>query len=67
MKIIATVTNCGDYIHAGGGVQSNSCVIELPEPLPPLIQKYLASVKWASEAKNRYTYKALSFSILNED
>lgn len=66
MKIIATVTDCGAVVHAGGSAESRSAIIDLGENLPPVLQEYLDNLKWAKEGPNRYTYKNLTFSILDD-
>jgi hypothetical protein len=67
MKIIATVTNCAEAVHVGGGIRRRSTIIDLGNDLPPLLQKYLENRSWAKEGPNRYTYETLSFSILDEE
>lgn len=67
MKIVATVTDCGDAVNAGGGVERRSCLIDLPEPPPKIIRQYLESIEHTKSGLNIYSYKTLSFSILDED
>ena len=67
MKIVATVTDCGAAANIGGGIESRSAVIDLGENIPEILKTYLASRKWAKEGENRYTYKDLSFSILDDE
>ena len=66
MKIIATVTDYGAVVHAGGSAESRSAIIDLGENLPPVLQEYLDSLKWAKEGPNRHTYKNLTLSILDD-
>jgi hypothetical protein len=67
MKIVATVTDVGAVIHAGGAAESRSCIIDIPnEALPELLKRYLANKKWASEQPNRCSYQDVTFSLLDE-
>lgn len=68
MKIVATVTSCGDAAHVGGGVHRESAIIEIPnDKIPLVVQKFFENQEWAKSGKNRYTYEALSFSLLSEE
>jgi len=68
MKIVATVTDVGSVIHAGGRAESVSAIIEIPDnSVPEIIKQYFKSKKWASEEKNQHFYKDLTFSLLEED
>lgn len=69
MKIVATVTDVGAVVHAGGRAESRSCIVEIPDShLPPLLLKTLA---WRKEVKERgeghYSYDQITFSLLDED
>uniref|UniRef100_A0A6M3JYQ2 Uncharacterized protein n=1 Tax=viral metagenome TaxID=1070528 RepID=A0A6M3JYQ2_9ZZZZ len=65
MRIIATVTDAGGVVNAGASIESRSAIIEIPDnAVPEIIKRYFASEKWASEGANRYTYKYLTFSLL---
>ena len=65
MKVIATVTNVSGVVYAGAGIDTKSVIIELSEPLPPLLKQYLEIVKWDIE-HDRPIYDYLSFSLLDE-
>ena len=67
MKIVATVTNIADVVHGGGVPENRSAIIELrDDQIPELIREYLDLEEWASQGKNRFTYRSLQFSILEE-
>jgi len=65
MKIVATLTNVGGVVHVGAGIDTKSVIIEIPEPLPPLLKRYLESVEWGIE-HDKPIYDYLSFSLLEE-
>jgi len=66
MKIVVTLVDCSGAVCAGGGVERESAIIEIPDDsLPALVKKYKKDRRWASEGPNRYTYQSLEFSVLN--
>jgi hypothetical protein len=67
MKIVATVTDVGHVVHAGGKPESKSSIITIPDDqIPTIIKKYFKNREWASKSENRYTYESLHFSLLEE-
>jgi hypothetical protein len=66
MKIVATVTDVSDVVHAGGNGESKSVVIDLGEALPKLIMDYLRDKENEKTIPNYYSYRTLKFSILEQ-
>lgn len=66
MKIVATVTDVSDAVHAGGNAESKSVVIDLGEALPKLILDYLRDKEQEKTIPKYYSYRTLRFSILED-
>ena len=67
MKIVATVTDVGSVVFAGGNPESKSAIIDIGDNLPKIVREYLRESAKSKEIENYHCYKTLSFSLLEED
>lgn len=67
MRIVATVYDGAMAVNIGGAVESQSAIIEIDDDcVPTIVKAYLENAEWAKGREGRYTYQALSFSLLKE-
>jgi hypothetical protein len=68
MKIVATVTDCGDMIHTGAPLTAKSSIINIPdECVPEIVRDYFKNLAWMREdMEHRSSYRSLSFSLFVE-